>query len=58
MISGYNKERLGDQEVTVTYGGETAKFIVNVKDYVTGITITKYSKRRNRKRANKINNRL
>ena len=40
MISGYNKERLGDQEVTVTYGGETAKFIVNVKDYVTGITIT------------------
>ncbi|MCI8518756.1 MAG: hypothetical protein HFJ51_01105 [Clostridia bacterium] len=39
MISGYDKTELGDQIVTVTYGGQTATFVVNVKDYVTGITV-------------------
>ena len=39
MLSGYDKTVLGDQTVTVTYGGQTATFKVNVKDYVTGITV-------------------
>ena len=40
MVTGYDKTKLGDQELTVTYGGKTQKYIVNVKDYVTGISIT------------------
>jgi len=39
MISGFDKTILGDQTVTVTYGGQTATFVVNVKDYITGITV-------------------
>ena len=39
MISGFDKTKLGDQTVTITYGGQTASFIVNVKDYITGITV-------------------
>ncbi len=30
MFSGYNKDQLGDQEITVTFGGQTAKFTVSV----------------------------
>ena len=40
MVTGYDKIKLGDQELTVTYGGKTQKYTVNVKDYVTGISIT------------------
>jgi len=40
MVTGYDKTKLGDQELTVTYGGKTEKYTVNVKDYVTGISIT------------------
>ena len=40
MVTGYDKTKLGDQELTVTYGGRTEKYTVNVKDYVTGISIT------------------
>ena len=40
MVTGYDKTKLGDQELTVTYGGKTEKYKVNVKDYVTGISIT------------------
>ena len=40
MVIGYDKTKLGDQELTVTYGGKTQKYTVNVKDYVTGISIT------------------
>ena len=39
MVTGYDKTKLGDQELTVTYGGKTQKYTVNVKDYVTGISI-------------------
>lgn len=39
MISGYDPTKLGDQTVTVTYGGQTTTFVVNVKDYVTKITV-------------------
>ena len=40
MVTGYDKTKLGDQELIVTYGGKTQKYTVNVKDYVTGISIT------------------
>ena len=39
MVTGYDKTKLGDQELKVTYGGKTEKYKVNVKDYVTGISI-------------------
>ena len=39
MVTGYDKTKLGDQELTVTYGGKAEKYTVNVKDYVTGISI-------------------
>ena len=37
MISGYNKNQLGEQTVTVTYQKLTATFTVTVVDYATGI---------------------
>jgi len=40
MISDYDNTTLGNQTVTVTYGGQTTTFNVKVKDYVTGITVT------------------
>ena len=40
MVTGYDKEVLGDQELTVTYGGKTDKYTVNVKDYVEKITLS------------------
>ena len=39
MISGYDKNTLGTQTITVSYGGLTTTFDVEVKDYITGITI-------------------
>ena len=39
MVSGYNKQTLGNQTLTITYGGETVQYQVTVKDYVTGITV-------------------
>ena len=40
MVTGYDKTKLGDQELTVTYGGKTEKYKVNVKDYVKGVILT------------------
>ena len=39
MVSGYDKNTLGTQTVTVTYNGLTATFEVNVVDYITGISL-------------------
>ena len=39
MVSGYDKTKLGDQTLTITYGGQTTTYKVNVKDYITGITV-------------------
>ena len=39
MITGYDKTQLGEQEITITYGGQTVTYKVTVKDYVTGITV-------------------
>ena len=39
-ISGYNKNQLGEQIITVTYGGKSTTFNVTVNDAVTGITVT------------------
>ena len=39
MVSGYDPTKLGKQTITVTYGGKTTSYEVNVKDYVTGISI-------------------
>ncbi len=41
MISGYDPKKLGDQPLTITYGGQTDTSVtVNVKDYVTGIELS------------------
>ena len=40
MVSGYDPTKLGKQTITITYGGKTISYEVNVKDYVTGISIT------------------
>ena len=39
MVSGYDKNTLGTQTVTVTYNGLTATFEVNVVDYVSSIEV-------------------
>ena len=39
MISGFDKNTLGEQTVTVTYGGQTDTFKVTVQDYVTKIEV-------------------
>ena len=39
MVSGYDKEKLGEQTIKVTYGGEETTFKINVKDYVTKIEV-------------------
>ena len=39
MITGYDKTQLGEQEITITYGGQTVTYKVIVKDYVTGISV-------------------
>ena len=35
----YNPTTLGSQQVTIQYGGQQTTLTINVKDYVTGITI-------------------
>ena len=40
-ITGYDKNKIGDQTVTVNYGGKAATFKVRVNNYVTGIEIAK-----------------
>ena len=39
MVSGYDKTTLGEQTLTITYGGQTTTYKVNVKDYVIGISV-------------------
>ena len=39
MVTGYDKTTLGEQIVTITYGGQQTTFKVNVKDYVTKIAV-------------------
>ena len=39
MITGYSKNELKEQTITVTYGGKTATFTVTVKNDITGIEI-------------------
>ena len=39
MISGFDKNTLGEQTVTVTYGGQTDTFKVTVQDYVTKVEV-------------------
>lgn len=41
MISGYDKEVLGNQTILVSYHGYTANFVVTVNDYAKDIQITK-----------------
>ena len=40
MVSGYDKTTLGEQTLTITYGGQTTTYKVNVKDYVTDISVS------------------
>ena len=40
MVSGYDKTTLGKQTLTITYGGQTTTYKVNVKDYVTDISVS------------------
>ncbi len=40
MVSGYDKTQLGEQEITISYGGQTTTYKVNVKDYVTDISVS------------------
>ena len=39
-ITGYNKNQLNNQTLTVIYEGKQTTYTVNVKDLVTGITVT------------------
>ena len=40
MVTGYDPTKLGQQELTIKYGGQELKYKVNVKDYVKGIVLT------------------
>ena len=42
MVSGYNPEKEGTQEITVTHNGNEYTFNVTVKDEIQGISIKKY----------------
>lgn len=44
MVSGYKSDQLGEQIVTISYGGKSKTFNVNVKDYVKDIELVKPSK--------------
>lgn len=44
MITGYHKDQLGNQTVTVHYGGKTVDFELEVSDYIGGVVITPPSK--------------
>ena len=39
MVSGYNKQGFGQQTVTVTYGGKSTTFVVEVLDHATSISM-------------------
>ena len=39
MVSGYNKNKVGKQTVTITESGKTCTFEVNVADYVTKVAV-------------------
>lgn len=39
MLSGFNKNQLGEQTITVTYEGKTATFTVTVVDYLASISM-------------------
>ncbi len=39
MVSDYKPQQLGEQTLTITYGGQTTTYKVTVRDYVTGITV-------------------
>ena len=42
MVSGYNPEKEGTQEITVKYNGNTYTYTVTVKDEIKGISIKEY----------------
>ena len=44
MVKGYDPMKLGEQTLTITYGGIQKTYKVNVNDYITGITIQKPNK--------------
>ena len=44
MVSGYDPEQLGNQTLTITYGGVETTYEVNVKDYIKEVVITPPSK--------------
>ena len=44
MVTGFNSEILGTQELTVNYNGKQTTYEIEVKDYVKGIEITKPTK--------------
>ena len=44
VVSGYNKEKLGEQTINVSYNGFGASFKVKVNDYITSISVTKPNK--------------
>ena len=44
MVSGYNPETLGNQELTVTYEGKQAKYTVDVQDFIKDIVMVKPNK--------------
>ena len=39
MVSGYDANKSGEQVITVTYGGKTANFLVNVGEKLADITV-------------------
>lgn len=39
MVSGYDPKKLGEQKIKVTYEGTTQEFSVNVKDYISKLTV-------------------
>ena len=40
VITGYDKNKAGEQTITVSYAGQTETFVVNVKAELTGIVVT------------------
>ncbi len=44
MVTGFNSEVLGNQELTVTYNGKQTTYEIEVQDYVIGIEIVKPTK--------------
>ena len=44
MVGGYNPTILGNQEVTISYGGQTASYTVNIDDFLNNIDLTRPNK--------------